>query len=237
MTGVSLTTMKNQRVLSLVNVDNEGRQTLFQQINTVYKTGQQTITSFHNAYQDHYYQQTRTKLGNAVLTEVKDVTSEVQERRSRERQSFFTDQILDQSINGWLTCEAVRNDEDNIIDFIITRINSAFSKIVGLSEEAVIGKPYLSLFPTSKENGTFDINCRVLLTGTAERKLVHYVGDGIDAWYDIMTSKLEPIPSSSTFLMSALLVVHPMGSFNTIPFMIVKGPSLISHTGCSTELP
>jgi PAS domain-containing protein len=190
MNTVTHDTMKVQRVLSLVNVPVEGRKMIFEQVNSVHKTGQQSVSTFHNSYLDRYFQQTRTKLGNAVLTEVKDVTAEILERRECERQSAFTDQILDQSINGWFTCDAVRSEDGEIIDFIITRINAAFTSLVGLSEDAVVGKAYLSLFPTAKQVGTFSLNCRVLSSGIAERKLVHYVGDGFNAWYDIVASRL-----------------------------------------------
>jgi PAS domain S-box-containing protein len=191
MTGVSYETMKQQRVLSLVNVHMDGRRTIFDQLCTVYKTGQQVVASFHNALLDRHYRQTRTKLGNAVLTEVKEITSELAERRERERQTAFTDQILGLSIDGWFTCEGIRSDDGTIVDFIITRINTAFTRMIGLSEEAVINKAYLSVFPAARQNGTFEMNCRVLLSGTAERKLIRYVGDGLDAWYDVVVSKLE----------------------------------------------
>lgn len=191
MTGVSLETMRSQKVLSLVNVDDEGRHTLFNQINFVYKTGEKSVTSFFNAYLGRYFQQSRSRLGNTVLTEVKDVTTEMLERKERERQTAFTDQILAQSINGWFMCEAISNENGEVVDFIVTRINTAFTRIAGLSEDSVVGKPYLSLFPASKLNGTFDLNCRVLLSGITERKLIRYVGDGLDAWYDVLVSKLE----------------------------------------------
>jgi PAS domain S-box-containing protein len=191
MTGVSLNTMKNQRVLSLVNVDKEGRQILFDQIKTVYKTGQRSVTSFYNTFFDHYFTQTRTKLVNAVLTEVKDTTTEALEHHERERQTAFTDQILDQSINGWLTCEAVLNDEGDVMDFTILRINTAFTKLIRLPEEEAVGKPFLSVFPTARHNGTFQMNCRVFQSGLTERKMIHYAGDGLEGWYDVAVSKLE----------------------------------------------
>lgn len=191
MTGVSLNTMKNQTVLSLLNVDEQGRQSLFDQINKVYKTGQRSVTSFYNAYFDQYFTQTRTKLVNAVLTEVKDATTEVLEHNEKERQIAFTDQILDQSINGWFTCEAICSDTGEVLDFKMVRINSAFTGLLHLSEKEVVGKTFLSVFPGAKHNGTFQMNCRVFLSGTPDRKMIHYLGDGLDGWYDIAVSKLD----------------------------------------------
>lgn len=191
MSGAPLETIRNQRILSLINVDEERRQTLFQQISAVYNTEERSVHTSYNASLDRYFQQTRTKVGNAVIAEIKDVTSEVIERKERERQIAFTDQILDQSINGWLTCEVMRNDEGEVIDFIITRINAAFTRMLGLSGETAIGKLYLSLFPTAKATGMFQLNCRVMQSGISERKMIHHLGDGTNAWYDIMVSKLE----------------------------------------------
>lgn len=229
MTGVSPDTMRNQQVLSLVNVDIKGRQTVFEQVNLVYKTGQRLVTSFYNALLDRYFMQTRSKLGNAVLTELKDITAETLERKEKERQIAFNNQILDQSINGSFTGEAIRNDKGGVIDFIITRINSAFSKMSGLSAESVVGKPYLSLFPTAMHNGTFQMNCRVLLSGITERKLIRYVGDGLDAWYDVVVSKLENNAILVNFSDMSILGSAPYGIIYYQPVYDDKG-ELIDFT-------
>lgn len=211
MTGVSHGVMKGQRVLSLPNVDNEGRRNIFEQILKVYKTGQHSVNTFYNPIVARHFQQSRTKLGNTILTEVKDITTEMQERRERERQTAFTYQVFDQSINGWFTCDAVRDEKGAITDLLITSVNSAFTKLLGMSEEAVVRKRFLSVFPTSKHNGTFEMNCRVLQSGTTEQKLLRYVGDGLDAWYDVVVSKLEPDALLITFADISILGKAPYG--------------------------
>ena len=131
-----------------------------------------------------------TKLGDAVVSCFTDITRRKQHEQQIEEQQQLLHNILNASINGMFACEAIRDDEGKIVDLLMQKINPAFTQMLGLTESAVIGKTYLTLFPSSKQNGTFDLDCQVINTGISARKEMYYEGDHLDAWYDISASKL-----------------------------------------------
>ena len=198
-TGVPIQELTGCRALSFPNVDNAAREKLFQQILVVYQSGKSLEGTIFNSLLNRNYRIIRSKVGNGVLAEVKDITQEVQERVEKERQTQFVNLVLETSLNGWFSCATVRDQKCNITDFIITRVNPEFTRMVDLPTADVIGKSYLTLFPSAKANGTFDLNCRVVETGKSERHQMHYLGDGLDAWYDIVVSRLEPDAFLVTF--------------------------------------
>jgi signal transduction histidine kinase len=105
--------------------------------------------------------------------------------------------VLNTSINGVLACEAIRNTNGQIIDLEIVLINKAFTEILGLTEAEVIGKRYLSVFPSSKGNGMFDVNCQVIETD----KLEYFDKDtGLEGWYQVSLSKFGENGLLATFI-------------------------------------
>jgi PAS domain S-box-containing protein len=108
--------------------------------------------------------------------------------------------VLSTSINGVLACEAIRNSKGQIIDLEIVLINRAFTQILGLTEAEVIGKRYLSVFPSSKSNGMFDVNCQVIETGKTDNLEYFYKDTGLEGWYQVSISKFGENSLLATFL-------------------------------------
>ena len=108
--------------------------------------------------------------------------------------------VLNTSINGVIACEAVRNAKGQIIDLEILLINKAFTEILGLTESQVIGKRYLSVFPSSKGNGMFDINCQVIETGKSDNLEYFYKDTGLEGWYRVSLSKFGENGLLATFI-------------------------------------
>lgn len=108
--------------------------------------------------------------------------------------------ILNTSLNGVIASEAIRNTESEIIDLQIVLINNAFTQILGLTEAEVIGKKYLSVFPSSKINGMFDLNCRVIETGKSVNQEFFYKDTGLEGWYQVSISKFGKDGLLTTFI-------------------------------------
>ncbi len=188
--GVEVAALRGQRVLSVNWADDETRRTLFQVLLKVYQGGENTETIYHNPLLDRHFKTLRRKVGAGVLTIARDVTAEFTERLQKEQQLSLLTLMLNTSLNAWFSCECIRNEHGEISDFLITRINPAFSRITGYREKDVVGKSYLALFPSAKQNGTFDLNCRVVETGQPAQKEIRYKGDGLDAWYEVAVTVL-----------------------------------------------
>jgi PAS domain S-box-containing protein len=182
--------LTGQRVSSMANTDAAVRKLILQQLLNVYQTGEPLEHLLFNAVLDKYIGIRRTRVTDGVLTIAKDKTRQIQEQEDRDRQMALINSILDTSLNAILACDAIRDAGGKIIDLEIKRINRAFTQMIGLSEEQVIGKRYLQFFPSSLENGAFALNCDVIETGVSQHREVYYKGEHLDGWYDVSLSKL-----------------------------------------------
>ncbi|HEU4471088.1 MAG TPA: ATP-binding protein [Flavisolibacter sp.] len=189
-TNLSPDELLGQSVSSMAGTDENMRGFLFDQILEVYHSGRQIEVQFFNPVLQKYFSVLRSKVDDGVLAIGRDKTAEIKEQEEKEKQQHLADSILDTSLNGIFACEAIRNGKGKVVDFRMQRINRAFTEMTGLKEEDVVGRNYLSIFPASKENGTFDMNCRVVDTGLSAHEEIYYEGDQLDAWYDVSLSKL-----------------------------------------------
>ena len=108
--------------------------------------------------------------------------------------------VLNTSLNGIIACEAIRNADGKIIDLEIILVNKAFTDILGLAEAEVVGKRYLSIFPSSKNNGMFDLNCRVIETGESTKQEYFYKDTTLEGWYQVSISKFGDDGLLTTFI-------------------------------------
>lgn len=188
--GLQVEQLIGQKALSMPEGDLATGDLLYQQLKQVYITGNAGESTYYNEALDRHFRVKRLPLENGVLTVSLDITTEVKEREEKQRQAELANLILNNSLNAWFSCKAIEDDKGKIIDFIITSINQEYINIIGRPQDEVVGKSYLSLFPSSRENGIFDLNCQVLLTGKSIRHQVFYKGDGLDSWYDVVVTKL-----------------------------------------------
>src|SRR5438309_1643140 len=156
----------------------------------VYTSGKTSENTYFNSDLKKYFHVRRSKVAEGVLSIANNVTSQIREREEKEKEAMISRLVLDSSLNSWFSCEVVEDDSGRIKDFVITSINPRFTQMVGLSDEQVIGKTFLTLFPSSKDNGVFDLHLRVFQTGKTEHQQMYYSGDGLDAWYEVAVSKL-----------------------------------------------
>jgi len=182
--------MIGQKVSELYGYSAEGRQMLLKQLTEVWTTGNDIENTYYNEVLETFFRVHRRKVEGGVLTVAKNVNTEINERQEKERLIELSNQVLATSLNGWFVCEMVYDNDGEIVDFIFNCINPQFTQVTGRTENEVVGKSYLSLFPSAKKQGTFDLNVRVFKSGKTERLQMPYQGDGVDAWLDVAVSKL-----------------------------------------------
>ncbi|MBO9682938.1 MAG: hypothetical protein J7502_09770 [Flavisolibacter sp.] len=101
------------------------------------------------------------------------------------QETEFINSVLDASLDGIFVCEAIRDKSGIIVDLLIKRINSAFMHIHKI-EEPVVGRRYLSFFPSAKEIGLFELYRQVIDTGTPGYNEFDYN----DQWFQVSAVKL-----------------------------------------------
>ncbi len=106
-------------------------------------------------------------------------------RNYLEQETEFINSVLDASLDGIFVCEAIRDEEGKIADLLIKRINPAFIQIHKI-KEPVVGRRYLSLFPSAKDVGIFELYCRVIDSGAPAYNEFNYSGQ----WFRVSAVKL-----------------------------------------------
>jgi PAS domain-containing protein len=109
------------------------------------------------------------KLDDGFLAMLSDITELKESQKILQQQSNYLTSILNASLNAVLTCEAIRDEEGNIIDLRYTQINEMCKQLIGKTEEEVLGKTMKELFPTAVTTGAFATHCNVIETGVPAR--------------------------------------------------------------------
>jgi PAS domain S-box-containing protein len=140
-----------------------------------------------------------------VLSRKKSEESEEElQRRVKERTTALEQQkrlmnsILDASITGVLALDAVKNEQGDVVDFTIIKINKQFTALVGL-DERILGKGYLQYFPNSINLGIFGMYVDVLNTRQPVRKELYSTNLDLNSWFDISVAPLGENGVVATF--------------------------------------
>ena len=161
----------------------------------VYETGEpiRYETTFRSPEGKEYgwFIVTLSRVDDSVVSHFTNITERKMFEETISQQAAKLDRIFNASLNAIFTCEAVRNKQGKVIDLRYTQINEMFKKMLGKTEEEVVGKTMLEIFPSSKETDAFRKHCDVIQTGRPARFQIHYEGEGIDAWYDIFSGKMD----------------------------------------------
>ncbi len=99
--------------------------------------------------------------------------------------------ILQHTEEGILLVKALRDENNTIVDFEYLLANRAAQRIVGKSEQELVGKRMLEVLPGNKTSGLFDQYVQVVETGQRYSNETFYAFDNLKQWFRINVSKLE----------------------------------------------
>lgn len=174
----------------------------FEQHKQVVETGYpiQFETSFRNENGQEYgwFIVSLMKIGDGVFSRFIDITQKKENEHKRKLETEFYNGILEASINGVFACRAIRNKDNQVVDFTIIKVNKAFRELTAMSASQVEGQSLLTLFPDSVEAGLFDMYCQVLETGVPIRREMKATTRSGN-WYDISIGKINHNDLAITF--------------------------------------
>ena len=130
------------------------------------------------------------KLDEGVLSRFVDITEKKRNEEKIKNQAKLLKSILDAGQQSLLAMAAVRNNDGEIIDFTISKVNNRFAEMVSLREDEIIGKSFLRLMDISPNDELFKLKCQVLSNGIAIEKEVYYNKHGIEGWFNIYIARL-----------------------------------------------
>ncbi|WP_266367585.1 PAS domain-containing sensor histidine kinase [Tellurirhabdus rosea] len=113
--------------------------------------------------------------------------AELKQQRDKERLQA----VMDLAQTGIFLFAPVRDEAGNITDFRFTNTNTALASYVGQTPETLIGDLGSRWFPGYQTNGLLDAYRRTYEEKQLHRFEFHYYDDGIDAWLDIQSTRLE----------------------------------------------
>ena len=121
------------------------------------------------------------KLDGLLLATAEDIT----ERKKTEE---TIQQMLNGSIAAIAILQSVRDEDGKIVDFKFKGSNKAADSLNRMSNEALIGKNLVELFPGVKEV-FFDTYVKVVETGEPLRVQRHYSKEHFNNWFDVSAVK------------------------------------------------
>lgn len=103
-----------------------------------------------------------------------------------ERQAHQLRTVLDASLNSIIAMTAIRDEQGEVIDFMMDTANAAVIKSNFMTPDQIIGRPMLVVFPGNRENGFFDLYKQVVQTGEAGQSTQYYRDEfGLEGWFEV----------------------------------------------------
>jgi PAS domain S-box-containing protein len=130
---------------------------------------------------NHYFRFRAKKVDNRLVLTSEDIT---QRKKSEET----IQQMLNGSITAITILDAVRDEQQNIIDFKFKGSNKAAEALNRISTEELIGKSLLELFPGVREY-YFDLYVQVVESGKSLRTQDYYAHEHFENWLDVSAVK------------------------------------------------
>lgn len=107
----------------------------------------------------------------------------------------------DASLNSILSMTAVRDADDQVVDFLIQSANRSVARSLGMTPDQIIGTRLLDTFPGNVESGLFALYKRVVDAGVAEQTTQYYNdANGLDAWFEVSAVWQKPDGVVLTFV-------------------------------------
>lgn len=98
--------------------------------------------------------------------------------------------ILDSAFNGIMTMKALRNTQDEVVDFQWQFVNDVAEEILGFGSEELLQHKLLDVLPHNATDGLFDNYKQVVETGELLTFEQHYAGAQNEKWFKIAVVKM-----------------------------------------------
>jgi signal transduction histidine kinase len=126
-----------------------------------------------------------------LITIFTDVTSSKEAQLAIERSASKIRAVIDTSQSGVFTGSPIRDTSGEIVDFRFNLVNKALAAFTEQEPEALIGDIGSRWFARYKDNGMFDRLKNTYETGNRNQFDFFYEGKKVEAWINIVITKLD----------------------------------------------
>ena len=130
------------------------------------------------------------KMGDGFVVTFSDVSALKQATKAIKKASEELITVVDTSQTGIFLFSPVFGGDGTVTDFRFRMANRQLGLYVGQEPTALIGQLGSQWFPNYLTNGLFEQCRKAYLTERTQRFDFHYDGGGIDAWLDILVTKM-----------------------------------------------
>ena len=128
------------------------------------------------------------KTTNGTLT--REITERRRSEESLKRAESLLSGVLGSALDGVMAFESIRDLSGIICDFRWLLANPSAERLVGKSQDYLLGRRLLDVFPGNKTEGLFDAYAQVVETGEPLHVAQFYEHDGLSFWLEISAMKL-----------------------------------------------
>jgi len=136
-----------------------------------------------------WYDINLVKLHDGVVVKGLDITERKEAELNLKRSNQLLQSIFDTSLIGLLVVEAIRDEEDEIVDFRIKMVNKEFERETDLTD--LVGKRYLKVFPDAIRNGIWNAMIQVTDFGRSQQMEYQRSVQEEEVWYIYMFIKMD----------------------------------------------
>ncbi len=166
-----------------------GHSGYFEMCRNVVETGAPLFMEYFAQPRNQWIGMSIVKFNDGYLLNYIDITQTKAFEKQAKQHAELLQGVLNASITGLFALEPILGFSGKILDFKFILFNKAAERLLKLKPEDK-NKTYLTLFPTAKANGLFDMHCEVFSTGEPLIKTINYKGEMIDNNYLISISKM-----------------------------------------------
>jgi PAS domain S-box-containing protein len=136
---------------------------------------------FHEGQDDPY----------AVLVCFDDITDEKLKEEALQTSRDLLSSVLSSSLDAITVLSAVRDADDQIVDFECELVNPQAEKVLGHTADNLVGHRLRRVMPEQEENGLYEAYCTVVETGEPMETEVEFETQEGTAWFQVMAVSVD----------------------------------------------
>ncbi|WP_372368285.1 diguanylate cyclase domain-containing protein [Candidatus Uabimicrobium sp. HlEnr_7] len=119
-----------------------------------------------------------------------EILARIENQLTIQRQKHLLTSILNSSLNGIMALEAIRDNDDKIVDFRWLMVNSATANMFKFLSQNIVGENLIAHFPGVQENGLLESFITVVEANSVLNKEIYYDYINFRGWLQIVGMKL-----------------------------------------------